>query len=138
MKQSQRKIEDLLEGIGSHEVPGDSEHRYELRRRLLCSSYFENDCEAKPKRDRVFTFTIPLFAGSIMVIIFASFGNSLTTGPTQKTVDFKTVAVQPTFELVEESSKDHLAQFVQYDNVVPLEQVVRFVPVEQAAYSRVR
>jgi len=60
-------IENLLEQMGSQELPGDPEHRYELRRRILCSRFFEDSCVRSSKWDRLLTYTVPLFAGGMMV-----------------------------------------------------------------------
>jgi len=54
--------------MGSQEHPGDVEHRYELRRSLLCSRFF---APRVSRWDRMMTFTAPLVAGGMMVGVFA-------------------------------------------------------------------
>jgi hypothetical protein len=76
MSREQLNLEELLEHMGTDEVPGDSVHRYALRRKLLCSRFFGDHCERTAKINRVFTYTAPLFAGGVMVgmfVFFASF-----------------------------------------------------------------
>jgi len=74
MNKTPNKIEDLLERMGTQEVPGEPEHRYELRRALLCSERF--DCNSKTSRwDRWMSYTLPLVTGSVVVgalVIFAT------------------------------------------------------------------
>ncbi|MBT5808645.1 hypothetical protein HOI18_05225 [Candidatus Uhrbacteria bacterium] len=79
MSESQSKIEDLLEQIGTHEVHGDPEHRYELRRALLCSRYFDSpSCDKTSRWDIIFTYTAPLIAGGVAVGVFAFMATSFT------------------------------------------------------------
>lgn len=95
-------LEELLEQMGSTEVPGDSTHRYALRRKLLCSRFFGDHCERQAKINRVFTYTAPLFAGGAMVgmfVLFASF----------TTFDSGAVEVTATAEIVEMASTPTMA-----------------------------
>lgn len=61
-------IEQLLETMGFQDHIADPEHRYELRRRLLCSRFFEVQTS---RWDKLFTYTAPLFVGGMMVGVFA-------------------------------------------------------------------
>lgn len=71
-------IEELLETMGSVDLPGDPSHRYELRRKLLCSRFFGFVSEHNKitRWDRVFTYTAPLIAGGMMVGVFVLFATS--------------------------------------------------------------
>lgn len=54
--------------MGSQELPGDVEHRYDLRRALFCSRFFEHRVS---RWDRMMTYTAPLVVGGMMVGVFA-------------------------------------------------------------------
>lgn len=64
-------IEDLLETMSSRERPGDAEHRYQLRRHLLYSRFFEDAHSRTSRWDRMMSYTAPLVAGGMMVGVFA-------------------------------------------------------------------
>jgi hypothetical protein len=64
--------------MGSADLSGDPTHRYELRRKLLCSRLFEfvSQNNKTTRWDRVFTYTAPLIAGGMMVGVFVLFAAS--------------------------------------------------------------
>ncbi|NQV90038.1 hypothetical protein HQ487_01365 [Candidatus Uhrbacteria bacterium] len=70
MSDKQLKIEELLEVMGSKEHVGSSEHRYELRRSLLCSRFFAAETACMSRWDKMMTYTAPLVAGGMMVGVF--------------------------------------------------------------------
>ncbi|MBI4437758.1 hypothetical protein HY631_02300 [Candidatus Uhrbacteria bacterium] len=65
------KIEELLERMDSREVLGDPAHRYELRRTLLCSRFFDVECARHSRWNRLLSYTAPLVAGGMMVGVFS-------------------------------------------------------------------
>lgn len=67
--QNQLNLEELLERVGSHEVPGDTKHRYALRRALLRSRYFETN-RATAKAMRIFGMTTSIVAGGAVIAVF--------------------------------------------------------------------
>lgn len=71
MPRKPHNIEELLQAMGSQEHPQDVAHRYELRRSLLCSRFFEGACPKPSRWDRMLTYTAPLVAGGMMVGVFA-------------------------------------------------------------------
>lgn len=71
MQKKPHNIEDLLERMGTQEVPGEPEHRYELRRALLCSERFE--CNKTSRWDRWMSYTFPLVTGSAVVGVLVFF-----------------------------------------------------------------
>ncbi|HAU65937.1 MAG: hypothetical protein UT30_C0018G0009 [Candidatus Uhrbacteria bacterium GW2011_GWF2_39_13] len=75
MSRKALNIEELLETMGSVECSEDSTHRYELRRKLLCSRLFEFVFQNNKttRLVRVFTYTAPLIAGGMMVGVFVLF-----------------------------------------------------------------
>ena len=73
----QRKLlnlEELLERLGSDEIPGDTHHRYALRRALLNSKYFEANL-IRHKFYQWFTLGTSLLAGGAVVAVFIVFMN---------------------------------------------------------------
>ena len=81
MNRKPNSIEEMLEQIGSQEIPGDSSHRYELRRTLLSSKYFESTSE-NSRFEKVFSYTVPLMFGGVMmgVLFFTAQAFVPTTG----------------------------------------------------------
>lgn len=86
-------IEELLEIVGSQELPGDVEHRYELRRSLLCSRFFEHRVS---RWERMMSYTAPLVAGGMMVGVFALMAAHISDEPEigSQTVSSSTSVVQ--------------------------------------------
>ncbi len=78
MSRTQLNIEELLEVVGSQEHPGDVEHRYELRRSLLCSRFF---APRVSRWDKMMTYTAPLVAGGMMVGVFALMAANVSMEP---------------------------------------------------------
>jgi len=72
-EQSSHNIEDLFERMGAIQVLEDTEHRYALRRKILCSKHFQNT--AAQERKRFFLLIAPFFASGFIVI-------ALTVSPT--------------------------------------------------------
>gem|GEM_PF-2990640 len=62
------QLEQLLETLGSQESPGDTQHRYALRRALLRSDVFAANRSAM-KWFRVFTVTGSALAGGLVVTV---------------------------------------------------------------------
>ena len=133
------KIEELLGKIDGDEIPDDVVHRYELRRTLLCSRYFNADCERDEKRNRFLAYTVPLFAGTMLVVVFAVAGTSIldisVSSEPHPTIDTSHLISadrlsEITFIAAKEPSRVNVAEFVDTQNPpVPLEDVLRFVPV---------
>ena len=67
MSRKPLNIEELLQIVGSQELPCDVEHRYELRRSLLSSRFFEHRVS---RWERMMSYTAPLVAGGMMVGVF--------------------------------------------------------------------
>ena len=67
MSRKPLNIQELLEIVGSQELPGDVEHRYDLRRSLLSSRFF---APRVSRWDRMMTYTAPLMVGGMMVGVF--------------------------------------------------------------------
>ncbi len=84
MKREPLKIEDLLDHMGTQEHPGDPAHRYELRRKLLCSRFFDG-CDRQGRWDRMLTYTAPLLAGGMMVGVMVVFATSWPQGAVNST-----------------------------------------------------
>jgi hypothetical protein len=66
--QDRRTIEQFLEQLGSEQHPGEHGHRYQLRRSLLNSSYFEVH-RARVIWERIIAFSGPAFAGGFVVLM---------------------------------------------------------------------
>lgn len=156
MKRKQLNIEELLEEIGTHQVPGDPEHRYDLRRALLCSRYFEGGCSRQSRWEILFSYTAPLVAGGVVVGVFAFMAMSVSSPEVLNVVDATTGEVEvATIEVSEEATaaladstvpvsefvsdtSDPLIQLADFENMLPYEDIVRFIPVYPDAPSAVR
>ncbi len=126
MNRSPLNIESLLEHLGSSDVPEDTVHRYELRRELLCSRYFGDQCGRERRWNRLLTFTMPLFTGGMLVVVFSFIGASLSESvPLAPTVEAIVVAV-------EESKKEN--EFVDTREPIPMYEVIKFVPTQTVDY----
>ncbi len=64
------KLEELLVELGSQDVPGETEHRYALRRALLNSHLFDGPSRATVLWMRLVRLRAPLLAGGIAVSAF--------------------------------------------------------------------
>ena len=93
MSRKHLTIEELLEIMGSQEHPGDIEHRYELRRSLLCSRFIASHIS---RWDRMMSFTAPLVVGGMMVGVFALMAANVSMEPEvgPQTVSSKTEVVR--------------------------------------------
>ncbi len=65
-EQSSHNIEDLFERMGSIQISEDTEHRYALRRKILCSKYFHKSNAQDHKK--LFFLIVPFFASGFIVI----------------------------------------------------------------------
>lgn len=130
-------IESLLEHIESTDVPEDTMHRYELRRELLCSRYFDEHHQRQQKRNRFFTYTIPLMTGGMLVVVFLAAGVSLTQS-TPQVAEIASVTTLPEIHPLSDSEKLQSTDFIDIREAVPLREVVQFVPVRTADYVMVR
>ena len=74
-------IEELLQTMSSQEHPEDVAHRYELRRSLLCSRFFDGACQKSNRWDRMLSYTAPLVAGCMMVGVFALMAVNMSSEP---------------------------------------------------------
>ncbi|MCR4314142.1 MAG: hypothetical protein NUV84_02770 [Candidatus Uhrbacteria bacterium] len=93
MSRKPLNIQELLEIVGSQELPGDVEHRYELRRSLLCSRFFEHRVS---RWERMMGYTAPLVAGGMMVGVFALMAANVSIEPEigPQTVSSSTLVAQ--------------------------------------------
>lgn len=71
-------IEELIQRLSAEEPACDVEHRYELRRSLLCSRFFEPRVS---RWDRMMTYTAPLFVGGMMVGVFTLMATNMSVEP---------------------------------------------------------
>ncbi|MFC1788075.1 hypothetical protein ACFLZY_02545 [Patescibacteria group bacterium] len=71
-QQNQLKIEELLESLGSEETPGDTSHRYALRRAILNSPHFEKN-QSNFGWDFVYGLTGSVAVGGLVVVAFFAF-----------------------------------------------------------------
>ena len=142
MKREQLKIEELLEQMGSQEQPGDPTHRYELRRKLLCSRFFDG-CNKQSRWDRMLTYTAPLLAGGMMVGVMVVFAASWPQGAVTGTTNTSHTMPSATIELaditidVEEFMSDSQAPVVRLADFNTNSQV-RFVPLGSKQVVRTR
>lgn len=97
MSREQLNLEELLEYMGTQEVPGDSTHRYGLRRRLLCSRFFDGACPTDRGMTRLFAYTAPMVAGGAIVGVFVLFASltPMSSGEVQVSATAVEVEVVP-------------------------------------------
>lgn len=120
------KIEELLKRLGDAHVPDDVTHRYELRRGLLCSRYFN---ARHDHWNRVLSFTAPLFAGGVLVFVFFTVGSSLMDVSSPSSIALTSVEQDPS-----SSESESENQFIDTRTFVPLYDAVKFIPVQNAEY----
>lgn len=148
MNRKQPKIEDLLEQMGSQDLPGDSEHRYELRRALLCSRYFGDNCSRQSRWEVFMSYTAPLVAGTVVVGVFAFMATSVSPemmrGTGQVTVAQEFQNNEPRFDsqanaamFLSDASAPlvKLADFAEYSSEPSM---IRFVPMTPGTVATVR
>ena len=133
------KIEELLKQIDNADIPDDVVHRYQLRRILLCSRYFDVTCERNEKKNRFSAYTAPLFAGTVLVVVFAVAGTSILDGSTvsepKPTIDTsRFVSAEHlsamTFVPAKTASYTTAAEYIDTSHPpIPLSDALRFVPV---------
>ncbi|MEK7452302.1 MAG: hypothetical protein AAB664_03100 [Patescibacteria group bacterium] len=76
---SSQQLEDLFERAGTLTISEDTEHRYALRRKILCYKFFEKQ-NAHHSRRSLLVF-VPFFASGIIVtILFISSSTPSQTG----------------------------------------------------------
>ncbi len=140
-KRESLNIEELLEIVGSQERPGDSKHRYQLRRQLLCSRYFEGTCQREQQWNKILSYTAPLVAGGLLVAMFAFVGNSITDPAELQggaNVPVASESVQNNFSFAVETPEEPFSEFIDYGRLVPVERVVKFVPIQTVSHTLVR
>ncbi len=130
------KIEDMLAHIGSVEVPEDPVHRYELRRELLCSRYFEEHCVRQQRWNRLATFTAPLLTGGVLVVVFTLVGSSMVEMPSPTPTVHAPAAVAQIASTDEELKTQN--EYMDTRESVPVYDVIKFVPVQAANYVFMR
>ena len=134
MKRAPLHIESLLERIGSVEKPEDLIHRYELRRELLCSKFFQGHCARQVRRSRFVTFTAPLLTGGILVVVFTFVGSSM-----MESVPLETLQNASEFTQVAASHEEEMNQdFIDTRAPVPVYEALKFSPVQPVNYVLMR
>lgn len=126
MSRKTLNIEELLETMGSVDLSGDPVHRYELRRKLLCSRFFEfvSQNHKTTRWDRVFTYTAPLIAGGMMVGVFVLFAASSVEEETEEHSISQTQVVESQTQVTSDISQAN--EFISD----PLEPKVKLVDFE--------
>lgn len=80
-ERAQHNIEDLLERMGARAIAEDTEHRYALRRTILCSKQFQKSAALHHRK--LLLLIVPFFAsGFLVMVIMVSSSPSFT--PTVK------------------------------------------------------
>lgn len=137
MNREPLKIEELLETIGSVEITGDPTHRYELRRRLLCSRFFDVECVRHSRWNRLLTYTAPLLAGGMMVGVFSLFAVSMSESDGTPAISSSGTTVaqmqgepEPASDAFFSDPSEPLVQLADISTFVP-EEVIRFVPLSR-------
>lgn len=134
MSRAPLNIESILERIGSVEKPEDPVHRYELRRELLCSRFFQAHCVREERRSWFVTFTAPLITGGILVVVFAFVGSSMLETTQVDVLSQPAVVVH-----VVATDENKIAQeFIDARAPVPMYEVLQFAPVETVDYTLMR
>lgn len=141
MNREPLKIEELLETMQTLPVPEDSLHRYELRRTLLCSRFFDSSCDTQSRWDKFLSYTAPLVAGSMMVGVFSLLALSMSSDETSsdihaapssaQIVQVKETAVFQKASLFEEFISDDSLPTVQLVDIQTFsaDQLVQFIPL---------
>ncbi len=137
MNREPLKIEELIELMGCVDVPEDPSHRYELRRRLLCSRFFEVERGTHWRWNRLLTYTAPLLAGGMMVGVFSLFAVSTSEslgapsmGSSSTFVSQASTGPHPTLNAFLSDASEPRVQLADIETVVP-DEPVRFVPVSE-------
>lgn len=135
MNREPLKIEKLLQTMGTHEIPSDPAHRYELRRKLLCSRFFEVECARHSRWNRLLTYTAPLVAGGMMVGVFSLFAVSVSESGVESTVVSTGVHVidtreepQPTLNAFISDPSELVVQLADIDTN---SEEIHFVPISE-------
>src|SRR3989338_6299105 len=133
MTRKSPKIEELLERLGtsvSDQTREEPIHRHELRRRLLCSRYFEESHMRQERWNRMVSFTAPLFAGGVLVVIFSIVGSSMSDLSLRPHDQGETIsAVQ-----ISEAEYSEPNPYVDFRPAVPLYEIVEFSQVKNANF----
>ncbi|MBI5794372.1 hypothetical protein HZA87_04835 [Candidatus Uhrbacteria bacterium] len=137
MNREPLKIEEILQLMERVDVPEDTTHRYELRRRLLCSRFFETDRVPHRRWNRLLTYTAPLLAGGMMVGVFSLFAVSTSESigapsliSSNTFVGQRESGPKPTLNAFLSSSSGPRVQLADIETLVP-QRAVRFVPVSE-------
>jgi hypothetical protein len=128
------KIEELFDRLGAVQAPQEVAHRYKLRRSLLCSRYFDDEQDRQERWNRLVSFTAPLFAGGMLVVIFSMVGSSLNELPVAPLNDTDTIVAAAEIPSDQELTSTEKNGFVDFRNVVPLYDMVPFAQVENANF----
>jgi hypothetical protein len=140
MPNRQYRIEDLLDRVHIPVEEQHISHRYELRRQLLCSKYFSLLC-VSDRAGKFFAYTAPLFAGTLLVVVFATVGSTVleqgvSVDPVPSIDTTHVVSAEQlskiTFIPAEPLSYVHPVEFIDSRARVPVYESMRFVPVESA------
>jgi hypothetical protein len=117
--------------MGSQEHPGDVEHRYELRRSLLGSRFFEHRAS---RWERMMGYTAPLFAGGMMVGVFALMAAQVSIEP-----EIGPQTVSSRISVVQESSTSAEVTPIRVEDFLssPDEPTVALAGFESAQEARV-
>lgn len=126
MTRTPLKIESVLERLSSMEAPEDPVHRYELRRELLCSRFFQDHCARQERWNRLMTFTAPLITGGFLVVVFSLVSSSIHESAEMPPVISTVVVAQSEQE------------FIDTREPVPVYEVMKFVPVQAVDYVFMR
>ena len=127
--QSQYKIEELLEQIGSNVVQEEIKHRHALRRCLLSSKYFAVNASFKR---RVFLLAIPFFASGLLITIFivmhstpANVSTPVVLSPAEPIAD----AYVPSF-----STNGLVAKYIDDRPMIPADRVMNTVSFHPTSF----
>ncbi len=137
MNREPLKIEELIQTMGTHEVSGDPTHRYELRRKLLCSRFFEVECARHSRWNRLLTYTAPLVAGGMMVGVFSLFAVSVSESGGESVIVSTSVHVietreepQPTLNAFISDPSELVVQLADIDTNT-IDEQIHFVPISE-------
>lgn len=135
MNREPLKIEELLQTMGTQEISDDHTHRYELRRKLLCSRFFEVECVRHSRWNRLLTYTAPLVAGGMMVGVFSLFAVSVSESDVDSSIVSTGVHVidtlnepQPTLNAFVSDPSELVVQLADIDTI---DEEIHFVPLSE-------
>ncbi len=120
--------------MGTKEQSGDVEHRYQLRRALLCSRFFEPHVS---RWDRMMSYTAPLLAGGMMVGVFTFMAANVSIEPEigPQTISSKTEVAQAPSTSVE-VTPIRVEDFLSSPDEPTVTFAARHVPLTSRPYVR--